>query len=568
MPDFNINVTIKTVSSVMGRPHQKVANFQPLTTPPGDIIVVVPSKDDLELMLHRKFYECVDESTFGIITDWSTASAGGAGDISPRLCNVSFVIEPGGRYLHAVSYSDVWNEASDDYTHNLIYRKYDIQEDVWGTEISLDTYINDSQTVGFEAPDIILDNRTHDDPQPIIVTQKKRLTLEDETWAHWKDYNGVWQSRQIRGEYDTNGAAGIVKIPDDGFFYITATHDSTSYLYQIPWMEWGGASMPAPNMWVSTAEVSIPDPSISAGNAPGTLGFVGLSSSQLVFRKYSGNTISEEEIISNLSAMTYGWGICYRNNIWRVFQGLQPTQGSELKYYERDDANEAWIDTTIPGSANPGTGLWSYLGITLQRDVPTPRTPHDFGCLMIDVTDDDQYQVQYIHIGEEWEQTLLPPIENAFFAFDIDDDKATLLSHNTNMNVMDVVRADDVLLFTNQVNLLQSAEHFKEWSAPDVYDNRACEVKLGAMGRANPYPKMCYEAVIDFTLATGATLLFYLINDEGDFWFQSLSADDSNKTIYPLLTGRYFIPMLVESSQAEFTFRSIHLVGKFHGARY
>lgn len=548
---------------------QKAAAFRPGGAQPGEIYTVVCDRDAGDIV-HRYFYRCLNNATFELLGepagDWQPQSS----DSSPQRSSVSFVIDPNGQYIHAVTTVD-YLVGGGIYNHVLYYGLLDLDDIQSGwTDTVLDEYSN-TETTGYINPDIIIDHRPTGDKKPIIVSKKVGAT-ENTVWTFWYGADpGTLNIVQIDGDQTPNGLVSIVDDPNSDYFYVHAGLNLTAYLYRLLFDENGIAQIPELNSWTDPFESELPDANVQTGS-----GDVGIlqSSAGVRFRMFQNDSMTDIETVEAATTAVNSNGLCFRGGQWHAVLSTVPSGNDSLHWFLRSSGG-SWEEQDM-GGGQPGSSVWLYFGITGFENNPVPRGAYEFGCLIVEYGSPTS-NAKYFHI-DQWEPYLPPPPTNnhwdkgellggTLFDFDLDTNAPAKVSGNVNLKIMDIVEVEDAIIHTDQNEFFEWKQDFyKEWRDDDTYDNVSLIITFPAYPRDNDFLKLCQGILVEW-VATGDNSIYVTVtNEKNQFKPILLTNDDNGKPINFSFGGRYFKSMVMELSADRLSLRKFAIWGQTLGS--
>jgi hypothetical protein len=534
---------------------QKNAAFRYGETPPGQIYTFVTDIDASD-NVHRYMHMSEDNATFELVLDWVLGSGNLDSDLTDvesrgSAPSVSFVIESGGRYMHAVSEFD-YNLGGGIYRHMLIYRRFDL-DDLSVVDQTIIGDFSNTNLLGWKTPDIILDHRTGSDKKPIVVTRKAPDSGTDQSWIFWYDTANVLQSRQINGSVTPQDDVSIAGEEDHDRFYVHANYGSGSRLYRMFYLASGVPIIPDENNFEPLPDGSVGMTGAQMAFGGGSLGFIGTVGGSLSFREYKNEALTDIETIT-ANAEAQGCGGCWRGNKWQVIAGKT---GSDFLHWFRREGEDDWADMALP--VQPGQGEWNEVAVTMLEHNPSPRGGDEFGAMIIE----NVANVKYVHIFEGAVAT------GTVFGFDVDSDAATIVSGNARFVPTYVEDVNNEVLFTDEKEFMLPSTDYKEWFDGTDYDNHAFLVTLKAIDGGSTFLKQAGGLIVEWdgTVDADSYLYVQLVNEKGDMKELQLTQDDNGKPQKFVFWGRYFIPTIFESSQYKFTLKRFELWGKSFGGK-
>lgn len=554
---------------------QKAVAFRANTTPPGEIYAFLTDRG-ANYIPQRFLYKCSNNATFSLADEWSPGSPPAGLDADSDIkTQVSFVIDDAGQYLHAVTH--VFEVAD----VKLYYERLDLNTMTWSGEIELMAHGGwpGVSLEIFKSYDIILDRQGLGWQKPVIVTQKlNESTQAYECFVIWWDEVNSLQTRKISGSVTPTGAISITNCFNTNCCFIHAGLNTASYLYFIEFSPYGNPIIPNLNNFEPepAGDVALPGAQV-VGAGGTTLGFLGKSGTTLKFRKYANGALTELEPVEELPTGSDSFGLCLRLGGWHALYGKSTT--ADLVWKERDNDTGDWLDKGF--SVPPGIGRWFYVGSTWDSNNPLPRAENEFGAL---IYEEESGVARYVHI-DDWEPGGVPSgygghwphgmiLGSKVFAFDLDTNAPMIVTGNENMRFMDVLRIENDVVFTDQHEFFKffhsDLGNFKQWKDSSNYDNCDFLIHLRAIDGGNSFWKQANGAIVEWNsvgLDDPDLLKLEIYNDKGDSIVKFLSAADNRKPIRFSLYGKYFIPIISESSQNKFTLRRFEIWGRYYGAR-
>jgi len=565
-----------TITAGLSFPHQHSCAFEPDS---GNIWIAYVERDAAEV-LHRRFFRCTNDNEFTEMADWIISETDGYDTVDGgdgfALPSLSFVIDPAGHYLYAVTDAK-FSVGSEIYLDYLVYSRLNLQDIASGFEepTQLD-YLHNTVTMRiFNNYDIILDHRPSGSERPMVAATKYNtgLAVHRGRFYWYGGTNNELVQTWVEGSngYLDNDFALVDDRVGDAW-YLHGSLDDTSYAYKGSF-QWGNG---APFVWIEEyfdgIEVNLPGADMALGE--GMVGLLAYDDANLKFATFDGATVSDIEEVTGASVgiNNGAWSICYRYGYWHVLYGSD----DDLKYKLRSPQG-SW--SVGGGTISCGSGEWYYIGITNSPNV-NPRDEYEFGCVMLSNAFTDS-PVWYQHI-DDWYSAIVLPTDNYWaygallgselFGCDVETDAMTSLAGNSRYRIMATEELDGRALFTDQSEIMELGDTFTEYLTSleqPGYTNRVFEIELPPRRRLGNSWKLCNQVEISYEMSNPAyqTAYLYVVNENGEQVTITLDGTNSGKSIDIILYGREFFAKVVDSTEYGIRVDYIRIDGNYDGNR-